>query len=245
MDYGILPVTGSRSTVNMVDNSDQQVMGKDDFLRMLVTQLNNQDPLNPMESQEFAAQLAQFSSLEQLSQINDNLDLSLQSDLLLSQSIANNMAVGLIGREVLALGNSLNGTESEISFQLSGEATAVTIEIRDTDNNLVRTLEGTDLAAGNQTLEWDQRDQQGVRVSEGEYTFTVTATDISGGLVEVIPLRQFHATGVVYENGNPFLLGGGDRVSFADIVQVTEVPGSTPPALPDILNPLREWDILD
>ncbi len=245
MDYGILPITDSRSTVNLTENNEQQVMGKDDFLRMLVTQLNNQDPLNPMDGQEFAAQLAQFSSLEQLSQINDNLDLSLQSDLLLSQSIANNMAVGLIGREVLALGNSLNGTESEIHFQLSREATAVTVEIRDTENNLVRTLEGSSLESGIQTFDWDQRNQEGVRVSEGEYTFTVTATDTGGGLVEVIPLRQFHASGVVYENGNPWLLGGGDRVSFADIVQVMEVDGPTSPDLPDIQNPLREWNVLD
>lgn len=245
MDYGILPITDSRSTINMTDNSDQQVMGKDDFLRMLVTQLNNQDPLNPMDGQQFAAQLAQFSSLEQLSQINDNLDLSLQSDLLLSQSIANNMAVGLIGREVLALGNNLNGTEAELNFQLSGAAATVTLEIRDSQDNLVRTLEGIDLDAGLGTIEWDQRNQAGVRVSEGEYTFTITATDISGGLVEAIPLRQFHATGVVYENGNPWLLGGGDRVSFADIVQVMEADGPSPVELPEFQNPLREWNIFD
>lgn len=242
MDYGIMPLAGNQTALNQSGNSNQQVMGKDDFLQLLVTQLNNQDPLSPMDGQEFAAQLAQFSSLEQLSQINDNLDLSLQSDLMLSQSIANNMAVGLIGREVLALGNSLNGSEREIYFQLPADAASVTLEIRDSEGNLVRTLEGTELATGVQSIPWDGRNQEGEQLPSAVYNFSVSATAGNGTVISASPLRHFHASGVIYENGNPWLLAGGDRISFADVVQVMEAGSEHSPATPD---PLHEWHNLD
>ncbi len=226
MDYEILPVTSNQTVPNQVDLKQNQVMGKDDFLRLLVTQLNHQDPLNPMDGQEFAAQLAQFSSLEQLSQINSNLDLSLQSDLMLSQSIANNLAVGLIGREVLALDNRLTGEESQVYLQLGQAAAGVTIEIRNAAGNLVRTLTGGELEAGIRSLSWDGRDEQGNSLPAGDYTFSVAAVDGDGISIATDPVRCFHAAGVVYENGIPWLLAGDHRIAFADVLQVME---ATPP----------------
>lgn len=84
------------------------VMGKDDFLRLLVTQLGNQDPLNPMDGQEFAAQLAQFSSVEQLLNISDVLAQNGEMNGLLAQSINSGVASGLIGKTVQASGNAIS-----------------------------------------------------------------------------------------------------------------------------------------
>ena len=79
-----------------------QNLGKDEFLQLMVTKLQNQDPLNPMEDEDYIAQLAQFSSLEQLTNISDGLDESNEWDYLQMQSINNVMAAGLIGKEVEA-----------------------------------------------------------------------------------------------------------------------------------------------
>ena len=83
------------------------VMGKDDFLKMLVAQLKHQDPMNPMEGQEFAAQLAQFSSVEQLVQLNKQYEAQAESTAALAESLANNGALSTIGRTVLAVGDAV------------------------------------------------------------------------------------------------------------------------------------------
>ena len=96
-------VTGVSSGTTNATTTNTQVLGQDDFLKMLVAQLQNQDPLNPLQGADFAAQLAQFSSLDQLTQINTQL-----STLTSSLSSANNsQLVGLIGDAVVANGNSV------------------------------------------------------------------------------------------------------------------------------------------
>ena len=96
------------SGVSNVENRAQLL--KDDFLKLLVTQLQNQDPLNPASNQEFASQLAEFSSLEQLTQMNESLESNLDSDLLLAQSLNNSTATGFIGHEVHATGTPQSDT---------------------------------------------------------------------------------------------------------------------------------------
>ena len=92
-------------------------LGKDDFLKLLVKQLQNQDPMNPLDSSQFATQLAQFSSVEQLANINTNLEASISTNQLMAQSIGNSLASSMIGRDVKASGNTLqwNGTD-EVRF---------------------------------------------------------------------------------------------------------------------------------
>ena len=95
--YTTLPVTSSTSTSA---TSGSSTLGKDDFLKLLIVQLRNQDPLNPTEGTEFAAQLAQFSSVEQLTNINSTLTESLATNKLLTQSIGNSLATTMIGKTV-------------------------------------------------------------------------------------------------------------------------------------------------
>ena len=117
-------------------------MDKDAFLNLLVTQLQNQDPLNPTDSVEFTAQLAQFSSLEQLSNVNDNLE-QLQN---YQASINNSQAVSLIGKDITAKGNALqlkDGGPAGCNFSLDGSAAIVTISLYDSTGEFVMILERT------------------------------------------------------------------------------------------------------
>ncbi|TRZ48470.1 flagellar hook assembly protein FlgD, partial [bacterium] len=110
-------VTGVTSGTTNSTQTNKSVLGKDDFLKMLIAQLKNQDPLNPLDGTNFAAQLAQFSSLEQLQNMNTHLT-ALTSSL---SSTSNSQMVGLIGNAVVANGNSVtvSGATTQLAYNLS------------------------------------------------------------------------------------------------------------------------------
>ena len=131
--------------------AQQPVLGKDDFLNLLITQLQNQDPLNPTDSTEFTAQLAQFSSLEQLSNVNDNLE-QLQD---FQASINNSQAVTLIGKEITAKGNFLSLTADKqvgCDFSLEENAAVVVVSIYDSTGEFVKSFQSENLKAGEHEL---------------------------------------------------------------------------------------------
>jgi flagellar basal-body rod modification protein FlgD len=117
-------------------------LGKNDFLKLLTTQLQNQDPSNPMKGKEFAAQLAQFSSVEQLTNISSQIEEQGNSDGALAQSINDSIATDLIGRTVETTGSTMQWRgEGEATFGLDLErpASEATVTIRDAGGNAVRT----------------------------------------------------------------------------------------------------------
>jgi len=120
-----------------------QTLGKDDFLQLLLTKLQHQDPLKPMEDADFIAQLAQFSSLEQMNNIAEGIQASNQWDFLQMQSLNNAMAAGLIGREITAdfSGVYLDGiNQPGVSFTLDRAVSEVSFEIRDEQGNLIANI---------------------------------------------------------------------------------------------------------
>ena len=175
-------------------------MGKDEFLRLLVTQLSHQDPLNPMDGQQFAAQLAQFSSVEQLIGVNESLSGLSELQGALAQNMNNGIAAGLIGRDVRALGNgttlSADGNV-DLHFRLDGTADEVTVVVRNASGEPVRTLSAKTYGAGDHSLAWDGRDDAGNRLPPGSYSFDVQATRGEGAVA-----------------ATPFTQGRVDRVSF-------------------------------
>jgi flagellar basal-body rod modification protein FlgD len=173
-------------TGTTAQDTGSQIMGRDDFLRLLVTQLNNQDPLNPMNGQEFAAQLAQFSSVEQLLNINESLTAQGEMTGLLAQNINNGVATGLIGKEVVALGDQIGLSGSgtvPISFELPNAASDVTVTIQDASGNLVRTINLGSKGAGEHEVEWDGEATAGGRLPEGVYSLAINGTDADGNTV--------------------------------------------------------------
>jgi flagellar basal-body rod modification protein FlgD len=151
-----------------------------DFLQMLVAQMRAQDPLSPLEGHEYASQLAQFSSVQELESINGSLANVFDANLLMTQSINNNMAAALVGNMVRAEMNEIeigSAGSSDLHFNLDGAATDIQIEIRNADGEVVRTLTVPPHAEGDAFASWDGLDDKGVRVPEGTYEFSVRDRD--------------------------------------------------------------------
>lgn len=208
-------ITGDRTATK------PQVLGKDDFLNLLVAQLKNQDPLNPTDSTEFTAQLAQFSSLEQLSNINENLEY-LQG---FQNSINNSQAVSFIGKDVKVNGNSImlsDGISDAINFELEEDAGEVYVNIYDDTGGFVNVIEGGPLSAGEQTINWDGNDKNGNGVFDGKYKFEVLATDADGNMINTKTYITGRVTAVVYKNGISYLVAGDQEVPVGDVIRIAE-----------------------
>ena len=199
--------------------SESSVLGKEDFLNLLITQLQNQDPLNPTDSTEFTAQLAQFSSLEQLSNVNENLE-QLQN----TQTAANNsQAVSLLGKEITAKGNFLKLTDGEpigCDFSLDRDAAMAVVNIYDSTNEFVRAIESENLSSGQQTLTWDGTDRAGNPVKDGNYTFEILAADANGQNVNATAFFTGTVDTVTFEHNSPFLISGDRKIAISDLIKV-------------------------
>ena len=203
----------------------KKVLDKDAFLNLLITQLQNQDPLNPTDSVEFTAQLAQFSSLEQLSNVNDNLELLHNYQ----ASINNSQAVSLIGKDITAKGNGLrleDGEPAGCNFNLEGSAALVAVSIYDSTGEFVKSFEAKDLAAGHQSLFWDGTDKDANKVADGDYTFRVQAADAEGRDIKTTTYFSGIVDKVTFENDQAYLICGSQKFSLGDVIQVgvPEIP---------------------
>lgn len=149
-------------------------LGQEDFLTILVAQLENQDPLDPQDSAEFIAQMAQFSTLEQQIQTNENLETLIAS----AGNTESYAAFQLLGTEIVAESDSFSyaGDSVELGFTLEEGADEVTISIYDADNSLVATLQVGDAEAGTTFFGWDGCDDDGTQLASGDYSFSVSAS---------------------------------------------------------------------
>lgn len=205
--------------------SQATTMGKDDFLKLLITQLQNQDPLNPADSTEFTAQLAQFSSLEQLSNVNQNLE-NLQ---LYQASLNNAQAVGFIGKEIVAQGNALqlkDGAAETCRFELAGAAAGVAVNIYDRAGNFIKAIEAGAMSAGRQSVVWDGKDQNGNVVADGDYTFGVMAVDGDDKSVQAATYTSGVVSGVTFNQGTTYFVVGNQQIPIGDVIEVAEVSAS-------------------
>ena len=202
--------------------SGSSELGKDTFLRLLTTQLQNQDPLNPMANEDFIAQLAQFSSLEQLQGVNTQLEgLSM-----INTSMNNASMVNLLGQEVVAVSDRFHydGEGSQdLLFQSSGEITSGTAVIRDESGSVVATIEVGAFGEGEQSIAWDGKDASGQPLPEGTYTVSYTAADIHGDAVEVISLVQGVVDELDFSSGTPEPSVNGVPLSLGNILRLTAV----------------------
>jgi flagellar basal-body rod modification protein FlgD len=205
--------------------SGQASLGKEDFLKLLVAQLANQDPLQPMENTQFVAQLAQFSNLEQLVSVNSNLEL-----LQIGQASSTNSEVAsLIGREIEANGNQLQLTQqgpANLNFSLSAAAKEVNIQVRNAKGDVIRTLTLGSRSSGVNSVVWDGRDSSGNLMPTGTYQIEVSAKDAKGDAVTSSTRIKGTVSGITYQNGVPLLEIGSTTVRVADVVAV-RLPGGT------------------
>ncbi|UCD16224.1 MAG: flagellar hook assembly protein FlgD [Candidatus Zixiibacteriota bacterium] len=211
----------SKSPNSVPDN----ILGKEDFLRLLVTQLTHQDPLEPMEDQEFIAQLAQFSSLEQLQNMNSVLGESVQWDYLQMQTINNTMATSLIGKDVKASYNNVylaETNEPQISFATDRFAQSVRVDIKNAEGFVVRTLTLDDVPPGDLSLKWDGRDGNSNRLESGLYSIEISAYDANGRRFTPATYVTGRVEGVVYRQGAAYLKVNGLEIGLANVEAIME-----------------------
>jgi flagellar basal-body rod modification protein FlgD len=198
-----LPSAVSSSSTTATSGSNS-TLTESDFLTLLTTQLENQDPLNPQSPSDMAAELAQFSTASGVQTLNTTVD-----------STSGVQAASLVGQNVAVSGNTLilgsNGSAPG-AFNLSAAAKDVSVTVSNSSGSVVATLDLGAMSAGNQSFTWNGQGTSGSAESAGNYTYAINATAASsGGTVTATPYAVVPVTSVVMggTSGPTLNLGGG------------------------------------
>ncbi|HEY0209300.1 flagellar hook assembly protein FlgD [Acerihabitans sp.] len=166
------------------------------FLKLLVAQLQNQDPTNPMDNAQLTTQLAQISTLSGIENLNTTLG-SISGQLTTSQSL---QASTLVGHGVMIDGSGIlvgaDSSTTPFGVSLDNASTTTTVTIKDSTGAVVRTVDLGAQSAGVHSFSWDGTNDAGTAVAEGAYTFTMAATSASGANVVSTPLQYAAVYGV-------------------------------------------------
>lgn len=215
IDVSELNATASRPTP---EKTGPRQLGQDDFLKLLITQLKNQDPLKPTDNTEFVSQLAQFSQLEQTAKQAQLLQKSLDAQTASLQFTL----LPMVGRRVSIdrpLVQLENG-QASLTYALEKSAARAQITILDQSRQVVRTLDYTGLQAGLNRAQWDGKDSKGAVMPPGVYEYAVSTVDHEGASVVAKGRAQLTVTGVRMEDGQPKLAVGPITVDPSEIVEV-------------------------
>ncbi|MEX2451983.1 MAG: flagellar hook capping FlgD N-terminal domain-containing protein [Rhodospirillales bacterium] len=217
-------ISGSTSTdPTSQAGQAQQKLNEDlnHFLTLLITQLEHQDPLDPMDTHEFTSQLVQFASVEQQIQQNANLEqmISLQSANLVTDM------TNLLGNTIESSGQKfpLDNGQAEFTYSLANNATEATISVRSAAGLNVFTATG-ELSPGKHNFVWNGKDNLGNQMPDGQYTVTVNAKDAQGNLMDVEHSIFGRVTGAGIDNGVLTLFLGTTPVSMDSILSIKETP---------------------
>src|SRR4051812_25360477 len=183
----VAPVTNSpQSTADLSKAlGTDKSMGRDSFLKLLVAQLKNQDPLKPQDNSAFVAELAQFSSLEQSMGVNDKLN----QMMLQNQGMANSNVINMVGQVATVKGSLVttdgSGVGVPVNFSQDRASDKTVVQIMDANGKIVRTLDlgGRDVGISHMT--WDGRSDDGLVQPKGTYAVNIKANDADGGTVNV------------------------------------------------------------
>ncbi len=206
-------------------NFDVSNLGKDDFLKLLIAQLTNQDPLNPASNTEFVAQLAQFSTLEQMALMNNNLEKSLENSTAMSESVTNAMIINYFGKQVSAESDSFTydgETAVDLNFILDNPVSWGKLEITDKSGNFIRTISLGAMEEGINSVEWDGLTNLGVKAKTGDFNYTLEARDYLENEVDATQIFYGVVEGISYKDGMAYLNVNGVNVPFDKIKTITE-----------------------
>lgn len=209
-------------TTSQVENK-KDPLGRNAFLTMLVAQLKNQDPLNPMQGSDFSAQLAQFSSLEQLFNVNDNLE-SIRDNI--GEDSEGNL-LDYIGKEALSRDDTLTlkgGKTLGANYRLDAAAGTV-INIFNSEGSQIAQLTPGIQQAGSHEVQWNGRGADGSLYPDGTFTYKVQRLTQNGAYTAVDTGISGKITGVTFEQGAPYLLMGERLVAPSSILKVWQGAG--------------------
>ena len=215
---GVMSVDNNKTITKMADEDSS--LGKDDFLKLLIAQLSAQDPLDPMGAQDFSAQLAQFTALEQMTNVNSNLEI-LQK---LQTASHNTSSLNLIGKTVESYGNafrhSANSSET-LSYSLASDAESVRIDIFDITGSQIDMLRIDNQTQGKNNASWDGFDKQGNPLPAGTYSFTVKAENQAGAPIAVDTFSSGLVSDVVFGEDETYVIVNGKELPISTIKRVS------------------------
>ncbi len=217
-NYGTTATTGEASGSRA--SMDVSQLGKDDFLKLLLAQLKNQNPLNPSENTDFVAQLAQFSSLEQMTTMNSNLENSIENNSRIAEAVNNAMMINYFGRDITAETDGFHYTGEgavDLTFNLEGNISQGSLEITDENGSVVRRLSLDPMEGGFTSVEWDGITDYGNRAAEGTYIYAVTGYDVLSNEVAATPELSGTVEGIAYSEGKAYLSVDGVLVPIESV----------------------------
>jgi flagellar basal-body rod modification protein FlgD len=205
----------------------KSALGKDEFLQLLVTQLRHQDPLNPADAAQFSSQLAQFSSLEQLSNLNSLLTKQ-QTD----NQFANQTSLGasLIGKNVLVEGNEVESRQIgpvSVIAKVGGSGGKGTLEITDHNGSVVASVDVGTVGPGLHNFTTGS-----TNLAPGLYTYKLSVSDSTGAAVPVTSYEAGTVDGVTVQNGVVTLRSGSLTFELNKLVEIESGPAGAPSGLP-------------
>jgi flagellar basal-body rod modification protein FlgD len=192
---------------------------QDDFLRLLVTQLQNQDPLDPLDAQDFASQLAEFTAMEQQILTNQLLEAQIQMNSSTMVESQNSVAIGLIGSGIISEGDQveLSGTADDEVFVATSGPMAVRVNVLDEDGEIVLTIDRSLTGSGIQRIALGADAEE---LAAGGYTLSV---EVLGGPegANARPLSSGMVRGIRWGDSGPVLVVGSEEIALADVLEVT------------------------
>lgn len=209
------------STTSWDTEESSTDLGQDEFLQLFVAQLENQDPLDPMDDSESIAQMAEFSSLEQLTNINSQISSLIDS--INTQSL--NTAVSYIGKSVTASGYSISKdgeSVSEATYTVPVDVEEMTAHIIDESGSIVNSIDLGAHDAGEYDFSWDGTGTDGEALDDGVYSIAFTASNAEGESVSISTMVSGVVEGISQSDGSTLLtLEDGRQVYLSNVYEVT------------------------
>jgi len=207
---------------NKTGQAANSTLGKNGFLKLLVAQMRNQNPTNPMSGTKFATQLAQFNSVEQLINLNNGMSKLTNSQQSMSRSLSNTMAASLAGKNIKAISDKIHlqhGKDCKIPFELNHVASQATIMIKDSSGNTVRKVQLKNLSSGDHTWTWNGKSNDGSSVPAGNYSVKVNAKNGSSK-VSALTYQQGKAEKVRYTQNGVELMVNGVAIPLGKVKEI-------------------------
>ncbi|PCJ40830.1 MAG: hypothetical protein COA71_09510 [SAR86 cluster bacterium] len=207
-------------TTNSTSSNSSKELGQEDFLKLLVAQLKNQDPSNPADNGEFLGQIAQFSMVDGIDELGESFK-SISNSFFTNQAM---QASQLVNKEVLTESDNTILTEGQGiqgKLFLNDHAANVKLQIHDAAGSLVRTIDLDSLEAGEQTFSWNGLDDEAKQLPAGSYTFS--AEGLLNGELKALSTHLYSAVeSVAVDRSNTSILlnlANGEQVDFSQITE--------------------------
>lgn len=197
-------------------------LDKDAFMKLMLAQMKQQDPTNPLKSHEMAAHLAQFAQLEQMTNMNTNIEAMRQGQKPTESFQALNFIGKYVSGDASKVFRAKGDTDHDVSYQLGNDAQDVSIKVRDSRGDIIRTVELKDLKQGENQWVWNGKRDNGVPASAGEYQIMIEAKNSEGKNLAVKTNFEGAISGVQYTADGPVLMVGTQTVRMKDVKRIID-----------------------